>query len=199
MTDPRPPFTQDELLDFVQGKAEPDLAARIEQARGTDTALAAELALMEGLKPALALGDANPPGELGWRRLEAEIARTEAAPRPAAANTSGGRLVMWKAAAVFLGIAALGQAAYLFSTPADREPVYQTATQGVDAPVLALRFQPTATEAEIRALLQSAEARLVDGPGASGLYRVAFETAEALDRARPLLAASAAVDAVIEE
>lgn len=191
MTEPSNPFTQDELLVFAQGRAAPELADRINNARATDRGLAAELALMEGLKPALAVETGqNPPGELDWRRLETQIRRERtdapALPRQDARQSSsnmGGRVVMWKVAAVFFGLAAIGQAAYFAAAPSTRDPGYRTATQienGQGVVVVVISFSPSATEAEIRGLLQSVKARLVDGPSASGLYRVAFMTSDAL-------------------
>jgi hypothetical protein len=42
--------------------------------------------------------------------------------------------------------------------------------------VLQVRFSPDATEARIRALLQDTEAVFVDGPSATGVYRLRLTT-----------------------
>ncbi|MEM7743305.1 MAG: hypothetical protein AAF409_06295 [Pseudomonadota bacterium] len=202
MTDRSDRFTEDELLSFVHGTASSGLVGRIETAERDDRTLAAELALMRSLKPALELstGDMNPPGELDWRRLEAEIRReSPASSAPQSQRAGSGRIVMWKAAAAIFAVAAIGQATYLGLSPATTDPGYQTATGGTAEHVLAISFQPEATEAELRALLLAAGARLVDGPGASGLYRVAFETPDAMSEGRQRLETSPIVGMVLDE
>lgn len=100
------PLTDDELLAYAQGKASPALAASIDEAQTIDRSLAAELALMTGLKPAL--GGANPLGELDWRRLEADIRRETQSARAAPVRSKPpARLAIWKAAAVVLGLVAI--------------------------------------------------------------------------------------------
>lgn len=191
-------FSEDDLLAFVQGRATPDLSARIEAARDQSPDLGAELALMQGLKPALAgaAGSVNPPGELGWRRLEAAIGQETA---PVRSTGSAGSVALWRAAAVVFGLAAIGQGLYLATGSDGAVPGYQTASDEIFEHVLAISFRPEATEAEIRAVLQAANARLVDGPGASGLYRVAFESDAALTDGLSQLAAAAVVQLVVPE
>lgn len=202
MTDSSARFTEEELLSFVQGAAPAELAARIEQATGEDRQLAAEIAMMRTLKPAIALstGGMNPPGEMDWRRLETEIARETSRPTQIQAPPSrGGRLVMWQAAAALFALVAVGQAAYMTTQQTGTEPGYQTATGGIAAHVLAISFTANTTEADLRALLLASGARLVDGPAASGLYRVSFATPDALEEGRRLLEASPAIDAVLDQ
>lgn len=199
MTDPDRSFSEDELLQFIHGHAPDDLAARIEQAQGRDRELAAEIALMQGLKPALAASAerSNPPGELEWRRLEADI-RRESRPASAPPQRSGG-IVMWKAAAVFFALLALGQAGYQALGPGTGDPGYRTATGASATHVLAISFQDGTSEADLRALLQQIDATLVDGPGASGLYRIAFTTPEAMASGRDILNAAPIIEVVLDE
>lgn len=182
-------FTEDELLAFVRGTAPGGLAARIETARSEDPDLAAELALMAGLGPALAgMPAASEPGEAGWERLEAAIRKE---PRPANIPAAPRRQLMaWRAAAAVFLAAAVIEGAWLAGRP---EPGYQTVTSGAAEHVLAVAFRPDATEAEIRALLQAAGGRFVDGPGATGLYRVAFAGPEELAAAQSLFSEAAIV------
>lgn len=202
MTGTQHPFSEDELLAFVHGTASPDLVARIDEAQAQAPALTAEIALMTALKPALAgMPDAtNAPGDLGWHRLEADIRRETRESNSAAGQApTNGRLVMWKAAAVFFGIAALGQAVYLTTSPGEPVAGYQTATEGTADNVLVISFRPDATEADMRRLLQATNARFVDGPGASGLYRVTFETDDALAVGRIQLEAAGIIELLLDE
>ena len=191
------PFSEDDLLDYVRGVASPELAGRIEALTARDPAFKAEIALMRGLRPALQAGDAGPPTEFGWRRLEAAIRRDGAQGRRA---PSPRQAVIWRAAAAFLGIAVLGQAIYITSLPTTGEaPLYRTASDAAEEYVLGIAFAAGATAAEISDLLREAKASVIDGPSALGLYRVAFDSAEALHDGQARFQASPVIDLVAEE
>ncbi|MEM9011411.1 MAG: hypothetical protein AAGE18_09295 [Pseudomonadota bacterium] len=185
-------FSEDELLNYARGLATPDLSARIEAAMMEDRAFGAEIAVMRGLGPALKEAETGPAQtDLGWRRLEAAI-RREGAGAPSSASRRPAML--WRAAAIVLGMVALGQAAYLAREATVGAPAYDTATSVAEDHVLGIAFADQANAAEIAALLRAADGRLIDGPSALGLYRVAFPSAEALEaaesqfRASPLIA-----------
>ena len=201
MTESSDEFTEEELLSFVQGSAAPDLAARIEEVRGQNRTLEAEIALMTSLKPAMALstGDMNSPGELDWRRLETAIRQETSQAAPQAQPARSGNVIMWQAAAALFAVVAIGQAAYTTLGPSLPEPGYETALPGSYENVLAISFTANATEAELREVLLSARATLVDGPGASGLYRVAFQSPEALAEGRQILENAPIIDLVLDE
>lgn len=199
MTDSSHGFTDEDLLAFVHGIAPKDLTTRIEDAQAQDQMLAAEIALMRGLKPALAnASDAlNPPGELDWRRLKADIEKES---RPAVATTAprSGRVLYWQAAAVFFALIAVGQIGHSLWSSDTTEPVYQTAT-GSDADhVLIIGFAPNASASEISEMLRSANARVIDGPAASGLYSIAFETEEAMVAGRQQFEDAAFIETVLD-
>lgn len=192
------PFSEDDLLDYVRGAASPELSGRIEEMAAGDPAFKAEIALMRGLGPALRDGDASQtPTEFGWRRVEAAIRRERAGQR---AVPSRRQMVIWRVAAVFLGIAVLGQAGYITSLPTTvEEPVYRTASGATEEYVLGIAFAPDATAAEIGNLLRNAEASVIDGPSALGLYRVAFASEEALRDGRTQFGTSPLIDLIAEE
>ncbi|MCB1494063.1 MAG: hypothetical protein KDJ77_20035 [Rhodobiaceae bacterium] len=193
------PFSEDELLAHVRGAAPSDLSDRIDAQAARDPDLRAEIAVMRGLKPALVGDDAgNPPGEFGWRRLEAEIRKDQAASRSAVPQP---RVALWRAAAVIFGLAVLGQGAFIATTVnrAPDEAVYRTASDPTGRHVLGVSYKPDATVADIDALLRDAHARTIDGPSALGLYRIAFESAEAMRAGRAKFEASGLVDLIAEE
>lgn len=194
-------FSEEDLHNYVTHRAGPEMVARIDDARRNDNSLHAELTLMEALKPALAGAEApNPPGDLEWRRLQAQIRQEQASATNAYVMPGPGRQIRtWQAAAVFLGCLALGQAAYLVIENNQSQTGYTTASQTVEKYVLAVRFVPTATEAEMSTLIRQLAARIVDGPGASGLYRLAFASASERDTALPQLQGVALVEFVAEE
>jgi anti-sigma factor RsiW len=192
------PFSEDDLLDYVRGAASPALAERIEATMARDPAFKAEIALMRGLKPALEGADTGPSSaEFGWRRLEAEIRRDGAQPRGAPLLR---QVAILRVAAVLLVIVGLGQAGYIASLlNTGEEPTYHTATKATEAYALGIAFAPEATAAEIGQLLRDADARVIDGPSALGLYRVAFGSAEALEGGQALFQASPLITLVAEE
>lgn len=186
-------LSEEMLLAHLRGEAGPEDAARIEAAAADDPALRAELALMGGLKGALATASDGPDTrEFGWRRLEKELSRSS---RPAPRRTQ-----LWRIAAVFLGALVLGQGAYIALTQGpNNAPVFRTVSEDAADFGLGVGFVATAPMGDVQTLLRESGARIVDGPGALGLYRLAFESAEAREAARAMLAASPLVDLVAEE
>lgn len=192
------PFSEDELLAHMRGEAAPELSQRIEAAAANDPALCAEIATMQGIKQALMDGETgNPPGEFAWRKLEAAI-REE--PTSAQQSRSSGAVTWWRAAAVFLGLAVLGQGAYLVVNQTPHEAAgFRTASHATEQHVLAIRFAPGTQVDAMTALLRGANARMIGGPGASGLYRVAFASDDARQAARAVFDGSDIVTLIAEE
>lgn len=191
------PFSEDQLLTYVRGAASPALADRIEAMMARDAAFRAEIALMRALKPALQGADwGRPPGEFGWRKLETAIRRDEARRRLAPSPRQVG---FWRLAAAFLGVAVLGQAAYIASIPTTvEEAAYRTASGASEMHVLGVGFAPDASVAEIGDLLRDVDGRVIDGPSALGLYRVAFQSEETLREARERFQMSTLIDLVAD-
>lgn len=189
---------EDALSAYLRNEATAEDTARIEAAAKNDPALRAELALMGNLKGTLAAAsDGADTREFGWRRLEAEIAKeTAMAPPPRATQSH-----LWRVAALFLGALVLGQGAYIALAPGAQEaPVYRTVSeQATSALSLAVGFASSTEMGAVQSLLNELDARIVDGPGAIGLYRLAFDTEAARDAARETLAASPLVDLIAEE
>jgi anti-sigma factor RsiW len=187
-------LTEDDLLAHLRGQSAPDVAARIERSAAADAGLRAELALMTELKGALADATDGPDTRpFGWRRLEAEIARTPVA-RPAEPVRP------WRIAAVFLGALVLGQGAYIAFAPTGADdPVFRTVSEEAAPYGLGVGFAASAGMGEVQALLSETGARIVDGPGAIGIYRLAFEDEAARDAAQARLEASPLVDLVASE
>jgi anti-sigma factor RsiW len=117
-------------------------------------------ALRRGVK---AVGETNAPGELGLKRLMRDVRA-----RPATERN------WWRPALAAAAVVIVVQAA-LLATFWPREsgitPLGGTKRDGV----VQIQFQPTATEAQIRALLQETGATLIDGPGALGVYRIVLD------------------------
>lgn len=165
-------------------------AERVEQALAQDAELARQFELVrEEMAETIHLNETlGAPSTRAAQRLFAAIdAESTSANRPAASfNVSGWlaglieqlspRTLAWSAAAAGLAIVLqAGLLAGLFL--GDHGATYQTASFGeptAAAPgaYALVRFNPTASAAEITGFFDSYKASLVDGPRAGGLYRI---------------------------
>ncbi|APX10709.1 anti-sigma factor family protein [Tateyamaria omphalii] len=183
-------LSEDTLLAHLRGETDPETAARIEAQAEADPALRAELALMAGLRGALAQGEGAAQG--GWDRLAAEIDRTKPANLP--------HRPVWRIAALFLGAVVLVQGAFLVVGDGSGDgPLYRTVTEAPAEATLAVAFEAETTAAEIEALLRETGASIMDGPSALGLYRLVFVDAAAREAAQTALETSPLVEIVAEE
>lgn len=110
------------------------------------------------------------PGEFGWHRLQQDISKLPVEKPRAAKSTKWYKPAM--AAAIFLIIIQGGFIMYTLQEPVTYTQLGQQRTYSV---VLQIEFQPDATEERIRSLLSMVDGRLIDGPGAIGIYRVALD------------------------
>lgn len=168
--------SDDTLLDYVAGRATPEVAAHVEAAARDNPDLAADIALMRGAKSALdgSRGE-NPPGALGWARLERELDRAPVAVTP--------RWPVWQvAAASAVAAVTLWQLA-LAPMLMPGQGGYVTATGSVGHVAATIAFAPAATEAEIRTLLVETGATVTGGPSAIGLWTLGFTDDAARDAA----------------
>jgi hypothetical protein len=123
----------------------------------------------------VAVDDANiniADADAGWRRL-----------RPRLGRTGSGRESPWRGRWPDLrwlaALAAQSVAIVVLATLLWRQPTPQAAyrtlgnTPGATAGSLVVLFDPHVTEARLRVLLRSNDARIVDGPNAAGAYVLA--------------------------
>lgn len=123
------------------------------------------------LKSVLTQQEVDSPGQFGWYRLQRDIATLpQKKTRISKASSSWLRPAM--AAALFIIIIQGGFIMNTLQQPASYAPLGQQHDFPV---VLQIEFQPDATEESIRKLLGLVEGRLIDGPGAVGLYRVSLD------------------------
>lgn len=181
----KPDTHPDDLLAFyangtLEGAERETVTAHLHGCRRCRDEIAFLVALREGVKTS---GSELSPGELGWMRLRRDLrAETRARWRwqPALAA----------AAAVLIVV----QATLLVNFWSQDSSITPLGGAHPDGAVLQVRFQPDATEARIRTLLQEAGASVIDGPGALGIYRLRLEAGA--DAARSLAALHANKDVV---
>jgi anti-sigma factor RsiW len=189
MADPR--YSDETLRDYAKGRLPPAETLALEAAAKADPGLAAEIALVRGVVKA---GEAEAgrvaSSELGWARLSRAIdaeSRKPFVPRKFSrwqvAAVAAVAVAGWGAAAAPLLVAKNGpDDGYAM---ASERPAYRYSAQAT--------FIPTAQESAIRETLRSADAEIVKGPSALGVYVLAFKDAAAMGRGIETLRASAGV------
>lgn len=158
------------LPAYAAGRLDDRTRDRVERALEDDPGLVEELRFVRALAAGVqGLGAEEPPGELGWHRLQRAV---RAEHRPRGSRRAPPAWFGWRpalAAAAVLVIALQGGLLW----QAYRQ---QTAAYGPlasEAPgTLQVRWNADATAAEIRALLRDEGLEIVAGPSASGVYRL---------------------------
>lgn len=140
-----------------------------------------EITLLETLQRQIQQHPSVVPSEIGLKRLMRDIKRERA---------SGSERQWWRPAMAAAAIVIVVQSALLVGLWSQQQGNGITPLGGngntiqSTGTVLQLQFRPTATEAQIRELLNRIDATIVAGPGAAGVYRVQLATrpdAQALD------------------
>lgn len=170
----------DRLLPwYVNGSLSDDERARVEVYLAASADAREEVELLGRLRDHVKADQpAQSPGELGLLRLQRKIA----ADRKAAPARAGRFGDWWRPAAVAAALVIAIQSALLFQSWRDGGGV-DTAGDGRlgGGAVIEATFAPEATEAQIRAVLQAIDGRLIDGPGALGVYRIQLPGVGAAD------------------
>ena len=127
------------------------------------------------------------PGELGLRRLMRDVKREQSR-----------RVVSrwWKPAMAAAIMVIVLQSALLFQQQ-HTQPTY--IPLGGAESGLQITFQPTATEAQIRELLNQAHARIIDGPGALGVYRIQLLNQQLTPQQREAIIAQLRQQAIVQD
>lgn len=191
---PLEPQDVEELLPwYVTGRVTREEARGVEAALKTMPDLAAKLAAVQRERDAVARGSeaVEPPPPENLQRLLRQVEKTRQARVPkmeAAAsgadwlNAVFGRRIVWQAAfaAACVVIAVMGIRLYDPATPAafGTAASINGAETGAD---LVVTFQPTATTADISALLVTLDAVIVDGPKPGSAYVLRLPSADPAD------------------
>ena len=170
----------EELLPFYVNETLQDAERlQVEEALKGNAELQEEVALLERLRAEMQGMSADiSPGELGLKRLQQSLSTEQK--QTAEAPTSANDNVMgwgWKAAAV-AACMLLAIQTFVFAPNWSGDNADLTAAGGgaISVPhgvLYSVTFSPNAKEEDMRALLLSAGARIIDGPSAIGVYRLA--------------------------
>jgi hypothetical protein len=157
-----------ELLPWLANETlEGDEHDLVEQHVADCDACRRELVVLRELRSTLQRHADAGAGELGLRRLRRDIHR----------NFS--RLPRWllpagMAAALVIAV----QSVVLWQTVSPVDRYAPLSGSSVGGGVLQATFSPQAREADLRALLRESGVRIVDGPSAAGVYRLAVDAGQ---------------------
>lgn len=104
----------------------------------------------------------NGPGELGWARLKKQIHAEKQTLRHSPSR-------FWQAVAAVALLAVAIQAGLLYRYTSVTDGYHML---GVADAHLQVAFYPQVTEQQMRDILNEVQVRIVDGPGALGIYRI---------------------------
>lgn len=187
---PHDPVSDEVILAYVDGNLTKEEATALEARAAGEAALAAQIALMRGLRGARERrGPAENDLEDGWSKLSQAIHR-ERVPSPSWLQHIRGP--KWRGAAIALAasVATLGFIGLAMRAAEDRSSSYEMAQSATPGAFLAqITFVPDASEREIRGALLAAKAQITSGPSALGVYQVSFGGAEVRERGVVLLSA----------
>ncbi len=166
----------DEILFYLQGRMTTDAREAFEARMQGDPDLAAEVGMLADLRAAMDSPQPEGAADAGWARLERQIAIDERRRTPANANRPLSRPVaLWQALGMAAACVALWQLAAVPLVTQGPGPGFAPVSETIAAPALRVRFADDAPAGAINALLYDIGARVIDGPGALGLYLLAFD------------------------
>ncbi|MEM1431226.1 MAG: hypothetical protein AAGG09_17370 [Pseudomonadota bacterium] len=180
----------DRILAYVQGALGGEARAAFEREMAERPALRAEVSALAAAQSVFAEDQEDAAAaEAGWERLSRSIAAEPApalgtAPAPANLNR---RPMLLQFAAVAIGAVVLWQVLAVPYLPGPERAGFAPVSEAPAEIALRVGFAEGARVADLNALLDEIGARIVDGPGALGLFTLAFDDAAAREAAEALL------------
>jgi anti-sigma factor RsiW len=162
----------DDLPWLVNGSLDKTEAAVVEASIEDSKALREEYEFLAALRNSVQQQSlADVPLEMSWQRLRRDIRRQH----PQGVSSR------WRFLAIAASLFLLVQSLVVW-LPDENGARYQPLSSSVAEPGLQVQFVDSAPQARIRQLLREHHLRIIDGPSAAGLYRLASDgnRAEAL-------------------
>ncbi len=152
------------LAFYINGSLDDAERRAVVQALAGNAELRREAEILRALRCGIQSRELPTPGELGLKRLRCDLKRER---EPAMGRR-------WRLIAIAAMLLLSVQTVVMFVRPVLPRHYAPLSGPPARAAVLQLGLAAGATAAEIAHLLRSINARIVDGPGAGGLYRIAL-------------------------
>jgi len=192
-------FDLETLIAYANGTLDTEARQAIDQAVLADRTLAAELALVQGVRRLHADRVQNAaPGDFGWARLSRAI-EDQNVDTKAAAPLLNRRFAGWQVAACAMVAVAAWQlfAVPLLSSNESPDMAYVPAAETVvEVNRVRVIFADETTEKELRKVIRQVNGEIVAGPSAIGFYTLEFSDALAQKNALEKLSAEPVVERV---
>lgn len=175
---------EEKLPLYVNGRLDAEERRQVDMALANDPDLARDVAFLQAMKDTLQHADDEPPLEMGLARLKRDIQRQTAEDSAQRANARR----YWKPLAMAACLMLAVQTGFLLTTQStDSNWVPMSGDTERRHPRLQIAFTPTTTVEQIRESLGSRGLRIVDGPGALGLYTIELPASSDIDATRQKL------------
>lgn len=183
---------EEKLPLYVNGSLTEEECRQIEHVLSETPDLEKEVEWLEALQMSLQQGNDVPPIPLSLARLKRDIQREDAASQP---KTSDSRHY-WKPLALTACLILAVQTGFQLTSTTSGDWAPLSGNTIHEGPQLRVAFHADATVQQINESLVSRGSRIVDGPGALGLYTVMLPTGSDVDTIRQEFEQLAFVDEV---
>lgn len=147
---------------YVNNSLDANQRKLIETQLSEDAELKLEADFLQKIRQQVKNPPGTSPGEFGWHRLQSQLQQTQ--------QTRLNR--RWQGLAIAASLLLLIQGGVLVTLlPSEDSYTPLSGTTHTQA-TLQIRFNPDVREADMRKLLHDIHGQILDGPSASGLYRV---------------------------
>ena len=171
----------DRVLAYLQGRLSDEDRLAFEGDISRNAELASEVAAMRGARAAMIPQDVPDKSE-GWEKISAAIDKETF--QPANQNRPIRLSLLQTAASVVLAVFLWQSLATPYLTSGS---YFSPASEAISAPILQVVFTDNATISDISALLNDLNASIISGPGAIGIYQIAFPDDDSLKSAKAIL------------
>ncbi|MFT5111401.1 MAG: anti-sigma-K factor RskA [Parasphingorhabdus sp.] len=178
---------------YVNGTLNDDERQQVEDHLQANPEAVTQVDFLRKVRESVKQEDVGSPGEFGLRSLQRQIKAQKQTVTKVPTSQKG-----WKMAAAVAGLVVMIQGSILFENYQQPDQ-YTPLSVSADIPLVQVIFQETATEVQIRSLLQTVGASIASGPGALGIYRLKLDFYQSTDDINKALDELRAAENVVSE
>lgn len=160
-------YYKDNLPMYINGSLSADERADFEQQLSQDEGLKKEADFLSSVRQFVKDEKVNTPGEMGLFKLKHQIQKES--DNKATTNTLTPK---WRTFAIAASLVLVVQAGIMVSMTQQQDAFVPLSGNGYAANVVQVQFKSSARENDIRELLISLDASIIQGPSKKGVYRI---------------------------